>query len=135
MRTRIILGITVMTYILAGCAGPRWTRSVIQQGENLCRQRRLQGVFSTHMEEARCKREQIRPVLEKEDYPHMDVINLWLAYEVVFAKQIDEGTLSEEDGELLLRKIRLTLNHEIMARERATQQKPVVERSKRRGGP
>ena len=131
MGTRIVLGITVLAYILAGCAGPRWARSVIQQGEKLCHKRRLQGAFSTHVEEARCKAEQIRPVLEEEDYPHMDVINLWLAYELAFAKQVDEGTLSEEDGELLLSKVRLTLNREIMARERAKQHKPVAESSKR----
>ena len=65
----------------------------------------------------------------------MDVINLWLAYELAFAKQIDEGTLSEEDGELLLGKVRITLNREIMARERARQHKPVAERSKGPGGP
>ncbi|MFQ5990572.1 MAG: hypothetical protein ACE5K9_11720 [Candidatus Methylomirabilales bacterium] len=119
MRKRMVLGITVLAYVLAGCAGPRWARSVIQQGEKLCRQKRLQGALSTHVEEARCKAEQIRPVLAEEDYPHMDVINLWLAYELAFAKQIDEGTLSEEDGELLLGKVRLTLNRKIMAREQA----------------
>lgn len=135
MRTRIALGITVLATILAGCAGPRLAHSVIQQGEKLCRQQRLEGAFSTRLEEARCKAEQIRPVLKEDDYPHMDVINLWLAYELAFAKQIDEGSLSEEDGELLLGKVRLTLNREIMARERARQHKPVAERSKRPDGP
>ncbi len=94
--------------LLAGCAqdqaqrqarGFQEARQQVAQIFEVCKQKRLSGELPGHVASADCSNDRARQVLLENDYPYMDLVDLWLAYRMDIAKRIDEGELSEEDAQ------------------------------------
>jgi len=103
MRRRLfrLLG---MTLLIAGCASTASQRQ--ENGRKLdqifseCRTKfRESGGFAA---EALCARQPIRRLYAERDYPYMDLVDLYLAHWLTIARQVDQGRLKVDEGQLQL---------------------------------
>jgi len=89
----------------------------VEQAVLECRERRLAGELSGYVASVRCSNERIRQAWAESGYPHMDLVDLQLAYRLAVAHRVDAGGLSEQDGQRQVSELTARINAE--ARERA----------------
>lgn len=77
-----------------------------------CREQRLAGVLSGHVESARCSNDRMRQLWASAGYPYMDLVDLFLAYRMALAQRIDEGKLPKEEAQLLAAELQTRLASE-----------------------
>lgn len=88
-----------------------------------CEDKRVRGELSGHVEEARCGNDRLRAIHLQSGFPHMDLVDLYLAYRTALAKRIDEKVLSEEEAKLQLAELKIRINGEIRRRNAAASQR------------
>lgn len=82
------------------------TRRQIDAVEAACRARQsLEGPVGF----MRCANEGTRRILVANNFPNMDLVDLWLAYRLAAAQRVDDGLLSVEEANLLILEVQARL--------------------------
>jgi len=87
-----------------------------------CKTKRLSGELPGYEASARCSNDRIRFYYSESGYPYMDLIDLYLAYKIAVAKQIDTGELSEEQVNVQLAEVMTRITSEAQRRAALTSQ-------------
>lgn len=88
----------------------------VEQALIECREKRLAGELPGYVASVRCSNARIRQAWAESGYPHMDLLDLQLAYRLAVAHRVDAGRLSEQDGQRQVSELTERINAE--ARER-----------------
>ncbi len=111
--------------LLVGCADSgverwveRWKEAMqrANQVAEACVEKRKRGELPGYVAGHRCAESRVRRVLAESGYPHMDLVNLWLAYDLALSRRIDDGKISEEVGEGQIAKLMTRITNEIQRR-------------------
>ena len=113
--------------LLVGCVdsqGERWKEAMKQANQiaEACVEKRLKGELPGYVAGHRCAESRVRRVLAESGWPHMDLVNLWLAYDLAMSRRIDDGKISEEDGEVQFAELMTRITNEIERRDLAKMQ-------------
>ena len=110
--------------LLGGCANMRaqeikaaWKRVDAIGSE--CIEKRRRGELPGFVAGNECAKSRTRAELLAAGYPYMDLIDLWLAYDLALSKRIDAGEMTESDAELKLAELVTRINREAMQRDLA----------------
>jgi len=119
-RRAMVVAPVLIALVLAGCAtAARRQQEAFEEAARIasdCRAKRVSGELKGHVASAQCSNDRIRQVIAASGFPHMDLIDLDLAYRMAVARRIDEGTLSEDDAKLLYAEVRAALSSEVQRR-------------------
>lgn len=100
----------LLTFIVA-CGGMS-KKEAIEFNEKLkgytveCEQQKSNGLLQTNMEVAECTNEKVLNAFIEIDYPYMDLVQLYNAYRLAVAEKVDEGEITEAEGNLMMAEIR-----------------------------
>ncbi|MBI4607922.1 MAG: hypothetical protein HY726_02795 [Candidatus Rokubacteria bacterium] len=93
-----------------------------------CREKRLAGELSGYVASVRCSNDRIREAWAASGYPHMDLVDLQLAYRLAVARRVDAGSLSEQHGQRRVAELTARINAEVRERtataSRANSERP-----------
>lgn len=112
---------------LGGCANMRAQEieAAWKQVESIgteCIEKRRRGELSGFVAGHECASSRTRFELFAAGYPYMDLIDLWLAYDLAVSRRIDAGEMTEADANLQLAELMSRINTEAMRRDLAYQQ-------------
>jgi hypothetical protein len=118
MRRRLscLLGIALL---IVGCASfgsqrEEYTRR-LEQIFTECRAKvRESGGYAA---EALCAEKPIRRLYSERDYPYLDLVDLYLAHWLSIARQVDQGRLRVDEGQLQLKEQLLRVTKEATGRD------------------
>lgn len=102
----------------AGCVGLR-IREAANEANTInldCRAQKLQGKLATWVEAVNCGNDRMRQVMQASGYPHMDLVNLLLAYRILLAERMDAGQLTDAEATVLLAELGTRITAEEQAR-------------------
>lgn len=128
----------VLLMLLGGCAfaADEYAQALARQQQawreadqiaQECSARRQHGELSGYAESVRCSNHRMRATIAASGFPHMDLVDLHLAYRTAVGQRLDAGTLSEEDAELRLATLFTRINAEVLRRRALAQQAQQVE--------
>jgi hypothetical protein len=125
IMTHTLAGILILA--VAGCAASALQRQheAWQQALQIileCREKRLAGELSSHLASSQCSNSRARQVIAASGYPHMDLVDLFLAYRTALAQRVDTGLLSEAEANLQYAELRTRIVSEEQRRNIAAQQ-------------
>jgi hypothetical protein len=97
--------VVLMAALLSGCASLAAQRhyAAFQEASAIaeeCRNKRVAGQIKNQVGSIECSNDRMRQVIAASGYPHMDLVDLFLANRLVLARKIDNGELTPEDAEL-----------------------------------
>lgn len=87
-----------------------------------CEQRQLTGELKGRADALRCVQEKKRPFMVKRGKPHMDLVDLQFAYRLALARRMDEGTLTQEEADLMDAELTVLIKNEMERRNRLAHQ-------------
>ncbi|MGH2952379.1 MAG: hypothetical protein ACRDKX_10090, partial [Solirubrobacterales bacterium] len=67
--------------------------------------------------EALCGEKPIRRLYAEDDYPYMDLVDLYLAQWLAIARQVDQGRLRQDEGQLQLKEQLVRMTNEATRRD------------------
>ena len=111
--------------LLVGCADSgveRWVerwKEAMQRANQIaetCVEKRKRGQLPGYVASHRCAESRVRRVLAESGYPYMDLVNLWLAYNLALSRRIDGRKISEEVGERQFAELMTRITNEIQRR-------------------
>ena len=113
--------------LLVGCVdsqGERWKEAMQRASQiaEACVEKRKRGELPGYVAGHRCAEGRVRQVLAESGWPHMDLVNLWLAYDLALSGRIDDGKISKEDGEVQFAELMTRITNEIQRRDLAQMQ-------------
>lgn len=77
-----------------------------------CRDKRISGELKTYVEAAKCSSPKIFDAYQKENYPYMDLVNLYVAKRVEIAGKLDKKKLTESEADLKIAEVTTELTNE-----------------------
>jgi hypothetical protein len=107
MRLLVLLVATAV----AACA-PSWSQNYDRALTQLtqCRTAYEAGRIATRKEAVECSTPKIRQELAGSGYPHMDLVEVWIAYTTAIAERVDRKEMSDSDANLLESQMFASLN-------------------------
>jgi len=118
--------------VLASCVtADRW-KSASDEASRIsqeCRAKRLSGELPNRAASVHCANDRMRQAWLKASFPHMDLVDLALAFRAAIAKRIDAGELSEEEGQLKSAELNARINSEVQRRDALRRQVETLEYS------
>jgi hypothetical protein len=111
---RGIAAIVLAGLVLAGCAHHSVQRATTeaQQAIEDCRQMRLNGQLPNYVASANCSGPRIIAAYQKARYRYMDLVNLYVAAQLVGSERVDKGEITEAQLQLELAELHTRLASE-----------------------
>jgi hypothetical protein len=125
MKPTFILG--VLVFALSGCTSIALQRqqAAWQQAQQIameCKEKHLAGEFTGHVASVHCSTDRARQVMAASGYPHMDLVDLFLAYRMALAQRVDDGKLSGAEASLQVAELLTRLGREEQRRNLVAQE-------------
>ena len=87
-----------------------------QRISQACDEKSRTGEIQTRVARVECARPVLQ-LLEQSGFPHMDIVQLMFAHQMVLAKQLDEGKISIEEAKLSFAELSTRITTEVQRRD------------------
>jgi hypothetical protein len=117
MRIYLVVAILSLGAALAGCATSlQRQKDAWHQVDLMIEDCKRHSELSTAVAVEECWHSRARKIVAHADYPHMDLIDLVLAYRLALARRVDENMMTREEAGLVTSEMRIRINAEIERR-------------------